>query len=194
MASGFYLSGDRFFYCFSESLTIYTKALKLLILHRGRSPTTAARWGAPASHFTGRLRWWPALPSDRHRRSKATRWKAKPRGARPGGGGHRRSNPLQPQSGRGSHGESPELSPGGGFYLATLSGYWRRESNSGGANHGEGQSTATGHRRRARDGIFFSLTLTVPWRPISVNLTEQIGAGFTLNFQWQLHPSSAANL
>jgi hypothetical protein len=49
--------------------------------------------------------------------------------------------------------------------------------------HGDRQSTATGHRRRARDGIFFSLTLTVPWRLISVNLTEQIGVGFTLNFQ-----------
>ena len=75
-----------------------------------------------------------------------------------------------------SHGESPELSPGGGFYLAVLSGHRRRESYSGGVNHGEGQSMATGHRRRARDGIFFSLTLTVPWRPISVNLTEQLGA------------------
>jgi hypothetical protein len=89
---------------------------------------------------------------------------------------HRRANPLQPQSRRGSHGESPELSPGGGFYLAALSGHRRRESYSGGVNHGERQSTATGHRRRARDRIFFSLTFTVPWRPISVNLTEQLGA------------------
>jgi hypothetical protein len=94
---------------------------------------------------------------------------------------HRRANPLQPQNGRDNHGESPELSPGGGFYLAALSGHRRHESYSGGVNHGEGQSMATGHQRRARDGIFFSLTLTVPWRPISVNLTEQLGAGFTLN-------------
>jgi hypothetical protein len=52
---------------------------------------------------------------------------------------HRRANPLQPQSRRGSHGESPELSPGGGFYLAALSGHRRREFNSGGVNHGEGR-------------------------------------------------------
>jgi hypothetical protein len=50
---------------------------------------------------------------------------------------HRRANPLPPQSRRGSHGESPELSPGGGFYLAALSGHRRRESYSGGVNHGE---------------------------------------------------------
>jgi hypothetical protein len=52
---------------------------------------------------------------------------------------HRRANPLQPQSRRGSHGESPELSRGGGFYLAALSGHRRRESYSGGVNHGEGR-------------------------------------------------------
>jgi hypothetical protein len=42
---------------------------------------------------------------------------------------------------KGSHGESPELSPGGGFYLAVLSGHRRRESHGGGANHGEDRSS-----------------------------------------------------
>jgi hypothetical protein len=58
---------------------------------------------------------------------------------------------------KGSHGESPELSLGDGFYLAALSGHRRRESYSGGVNHGEGSPASS--RPRCRPNL-----CTVPWR------------------------------
>jgi hypothetical protein len=39
--SGFWLTGDRFSYYFSMSLTVCAKTLHVLFLRRGRSPTTA---------------------------------------------------------------------------------------------------------------------------------------------------------
>jgi hypothetical protein len=41
--SGFWLTGDGFGYYFLESLTVYRKDPHVLILHRTRSTTTAAR-------------------------------------------------------------------------------------------------------------------------------------------------------
>jgi hypothetical protein len=40
---GFWVIGNKFLYYSYVSLTVYRNTLKLLILHRGRSPTTAAR-------------------------------------------------------------------------------------------------------------------------------------------------------
>jgi hypothetical protein len=55
---GSWLNGDRFFHCFSESLTHYRKLLQVLILRRGRSSTAFAHSRAPASTCTGRLGQW----------------------------------------------------------------------------------------------------------------------------------------
>jgi hypothetical protein len=48
------------------------------------------------------------------------------------------------------------------------------------------------HRRW--DLLVWSQPGTVPWRSPFSRLTEHLGAWFTLNFQWQLIPSSAARL
>jgi hypothetical protein len=103
------------------------------------------RGGRRWRRILARVNWCP-MPWQPHRRLldssgelRRSGGKVEPRGARPGGGGHRRANPLQPQSRRGSHGEPPELSPGGGFYLAAISGHRRHESYGGGVNHGEGR-------------------------------------------------------
>jgi hypothetical protein len=50
-------------------------------------------------------------------------------------------------------GESSELSPGHGFYLAVLSGHRRRESQGGGENHGEDRSSAMKRLRWRSDLI-----------------------------------------
>jgi hypothetical protein len=67
-----------------------------------------------------------------------------------------------------SHGESPELSPGGDFYLAVLSGHRRRESYSGGVNHGEGSPASSCLCWRS-DPVG-----TVPWEMVFSRLSEQI--------------------
>jgi hypothetical protein len=47
--SAFWLTGDGFDYCFSESLTIHKKTLRFLSIHNLKSSTALARGRAPAS-------------------------------------------------------------------------------------------------------------------------------------------------
>jgi hypothetical protein len=90
---------------------------------------------------------------DGHRESQRRGGKAEPRGTRPRGGGSPASLSA-PAAKQGEYGgESPELSPGHGFYLAALSGHRRRESHDGGANHGEDRSSAMKRLRWRSDLI-----------------------------------------
>jgi hypothetical protein len=74
-----------------------------------------------------------------------------------------------------------QLSGGEDLYWAMLI-WWPRRTN-----HGEQQWTATGHRRRAGGGIFFSLCI-VPWR-WSFWWTDRASLGHIFSyFQMATHP------
>jgi hypothetical protein len=63
---GFWLMEVGFGYYAYESLTVCTKAPKLLFLRRPRSTTVFSRGRSPASSWTGRLGQRLGSPSNRH--------------------------------------------------------------------------------------------------------------------------------
>jgi hypothetical protein len=65
-SSGFWLIGNEFSYCFSESLTICTEVPQVLILHRVKSTTASSAGKLRRVVWTGRMGPWLGFPSDAH--------------------------------------------------------------------------------------------------------------------------------
>jgi hypothetical protein len=111
------------------------------------------RWKKALAHVNPWLTAWqsPRRRWDSLKVSRRCGGKAKPHGAWPGGGGHRRVNPLRlPGKGGkydGSHRSGVQLTGGEDFYRAGLIRWPRR------TNHSDRQSTTTGHQRRAKGGF-----------------------------------------